>query len=43
MEYLIFIELGLVAIVGGIIFWVMRNIKREKSNQGQGRDQADKD
>jgi len=33
MEYLIFIELGLIAIVGGIIYWVMRNIKNEKADQ----------
>lgn len=33
MEYLIFIELGLVAIIAGVIFWVMRNIKKEKANQ----------
>jgi len=35
MEYLLLIELGLVAIVAGIIFWMMRNIKKEKMNRAR--------
>jgi len=47
MEYLIFtvyplgIELGLVAIVAGVVFFVMRNIKQEKAhhnNKGADKD-----
>jgi len=33
MEYLIFIELGLFAIVAGIVYWVLRKIKNEKANE----------
>jgi len=33
MEYLILIELGLFAIVAGIIYWVMRKIKNEKADK----------
>jgi len=33
MEYVIFIELGLFAIVAGIVYWVMRNIKNDKADK----------
>jgi len=35
MEYLIFIELGLFTIVAGIVYWVMRNLKKEKEKSAK--------